>query len=73
MEGNRKMTGCLQTFGGHCIFDAVFSHLSLTNKINKYVFSYIIFTCYIIDAYTRFASARTREIKVHEAIKPLDK
>ena len=19
MEGNRKMTGCLQTFGGHCI------------------------------------------------------
>jgi len=20
MEGNRKMTGCLQTFGGHCIF-----------------------------------------------------
>jgi len=19
LEGNRKMTGCLQTFGGHCI------------------------------------------------------
>jgi len=19
MEGNRKMTGCLQTFGGHCM------------------------------------------------------
>jgi len=20
IEGNRKMTGCLQTFGGHCIY-----------------------------------------------------
>ena len=20
MEGNRKMTGCLQTFGGHCSY-----------------------------------------------------
>jgi len=34
MEGNRKKTGCLQTFGGHCML--VFSVYSLCSAITIY-------------------------------------
>ena len=33
MEGNRKMRGCLQTFGGHCMCTTENPQLKVLNKI----------------------------------------
>jgi len=38
MKGNRKMTGCLQTFGGHCIYD-------LKSSTNILCYSLLINIC----------------------------
>jgi len=32
MEGNRKMTGCLQNFGGHCINGIILRHEHLPKR-----------------------------------------
>ena len=43
MEGNRKMTGCLQTFGGHCMYTCALFEVSqykvTTNRKLCFLFS----------------------------------
>jgi len=42
MEGNRKMTGCLQTLGGHCIMAHVIQYLFSHGFIRRYYETHIL-------------------------------
>jgi len=71
IEGNRKMTGCLQTFGGHCILSTspdlvvlftTYIHASLLSQNCKFVYikAYTIKSLLLIEGHTLVAHKTTK-------------
>ena len=69
MEGNRKMTGCLQTFGVHCLYSKPFlSHPLITHKPLPHTLDHSYYPCTCPSSIITNPCSHSHDVMSHQSV-----